>query len=363
MNKSDKIFSKFLKFTIYLLILLYSYVPNSVFANSTNILRSPNESICDISYPEDCPNEIVTHTKPSDVAPVSYIYQTYKLTWDKLFNIIYCQINIEDQIWYKDKQLNYFHLSENVVINNSFQIRSESIKYCNLEEKTIERIEFFDTVFKYSDQYIYIDNHKYYLLHLEVSVNSCIDDDQDKINEVNLSQFINLININDFAGIGKCLEVQQITPAQSLDLLSTEVEQPVAKADSLETPLLPRYQSAVNIALSMLGEVTQSSGEAWNGWCDKFIAYVYGRSNSGYYSALVHYQALENLGLVHYQDKNVPPGGLAFFNATDDNPYGHVMISVGGGEFVSTGNTIHYETIESWKYGDYLGWAYPEDNW
>ncbi len=364
MNNNKRKLGQYLKIVIYLLILTYSYSPSSVLADTTNSVHSQSSLICG-DLENTCLSEIITYTQPNDSAPVSYIYQTKNLSWDKLFQIITCQLTLNDRVWYKDKNLNYFTLDKKVSQNNSFQIRGESILECNVELKTITKIELFDTVFNYSDQIIYINNGDYYFLNSDSKANLCVFDNPDMISEVNLSQFLSLISINKFAGSFVCEDLQQITPIQSVELISGEstINPRDSEVVTTEIDILPRYQSAVDTALSMLGEVTQASGEPWNGWCDKFVAHTYGKSSSGYYSALVHYQALESLGLVHYQDLNVPPGGLAFFNATENNPYGHVMIAVGNGQFVSTGNTIHHETIESWKYGDYLGWAYPEDSW
>ncbi|MFI6427301.1 peptidase inhibitor family I36 protein [Promicromonospora sp. NPDC050880] len=100
----------------------------------------------------------------------------------------------------------------------------------------------------------------------------------------------------------------------------------------------------------------------WGGLCDRFVANAYGHANSGSVSAIVHWGQIpsthRNAG-----DRSVPAGGLAFFRGGE---YGHVMISVGGGTFVSNDidgyNRISTATIaeveSEWGY-TYLGWAQP----
>jgi hypothetical protein len=65
-----------------------------------------------------------------------------------------------------------------------------------------------------------------------------------------------------------------------------------------------------------------------------------------------------------------PTGALVFFNATSGHSieYSHVMISVGGGEMVSTTDTfrsgVHYETLaqhaSSGAWNSYVGWWLPD---
>jgi hypothetical protein len=104
----------------------------------------------------------------------------------------------------------------------------------------------------------------------------------------------------------------------------------------------------------------------WNGWCDNFVAQAFGRSASGYYTAFQHYQELNRRGAIHAGDRNVPRGALAFFGPTGLNGgAGHVMISTGGGNFVSTASTVRNATI-AWAEsvsGPYLGWAYANAEW
>jgi uncharacterized protein YraI len=95
--------------------------------------------------------------------------------------------------------------------------------------------------------------------------------------------------------------------------------------------------------------------------CDHVVGLAYGFPASGSTTAYAHWQAIPAADK-HAGDKNVPAGGLAFFSGGA----GHVMISIGGGAFVSTdihGNgtltqTTIAEITNTWG-KPYLGWAEP----
>lgn len=95
--------------------------------------------------------------------------------------------------------------------------------------------------------------------------------------------------------------------------------------------------------------------------CDHVMALAYGFPASGSETALAHWNAIP-ASHKYAGDRSVPAGGLAFFGGGD----GHVMISIGGGNFVSTdihGNgTFTVTTIAQIENGwgkPYLGWAQP----
>jgi uncharacterized protein YraI len=96
--------------------------------------------------------------------------------------------------------------------------------------------------------------------------------------------------------------------------------------------------------------------------CDHIVGLAYGFPASGSVTAIAHWNAIPG-SLKHGGDRSVPAGGLAFFSTSSA---GHVMISIGGGDFVSNdihGNGTYTKTtiaeIES-KWGShYLGWAQP----
>ena len=124
-----------------------------------------------------------------------------------------------------------------------------------------------------------------------------------------------------------------------------------------------REDYAVGWALQAIGQTSTGgdlgdSDHAWNWWCDNFVAHAYGRSNSGYNTAIDHWWG--NAAERHPGDPNVPLGGLAFFDASEANGgAGHVMISVGNGEFVSTNPSVVRTTISS-HWGTYLGWKWAD---
>lgn len=110
--------------------------------------------------------------------------------------------------------------------------------------------------------------------------------------------------------------------------------------------------------------VTTTYNSVYDGKCDHDVALAYGFSASGSTSAHSHWLAIPST-YKHAGDSNVPAGGLAFFSGGSSG-FGHVMISIGGGSFIS--NDIHgagtytqttIAEIKS-KWGEtYNGWAQP----
>lgn len=96
--------------------------------------------------------------------------------------------------------------------------------------------------------------------------------------------------------------------------------------------------------------------------CDHLVGLAYGFPHSGSTTAQAHWNAIPS-SYKHAGDTSVPAGGLAFFSTSSA---GHVMISIGGGQFVSNdihGNGTYTKTTiaeikSAWGAG-YLGWAQP----
>jgi uncharacterized protein YraI len=95
--------------------------------------------------------------------------------------------------------------------------------------------------------------------------------------------------------------------------------------------------------------------------CDHVVGLSYGFPASGSTTALAHWNAVP-ASYKHAGNYDVPPGGLAFFSGGS----GHVMESIGGGQFVS--NDIHgngtltvttIAEIQSVWGKPYLGWTQP----
>lgn len=120
---------------------------------------------------------------------------------------------------------------------------------------------------------------------------------------------------------------------------------------------------------SCAAAVTWAKGQAanatydWYNWCDRFVRSAYeGRlASSGHASAKAHWAAVPS-SIKFPGNRTVPAGGLAFF---DGGTYGHVMISIGGGQFVSTDFPRHeagivtIAQVESAWGQHYAGWSQP----
>jgi uncharacterized protein YraI len=96
--------------------------------------------------------------------------------------------------------------------------------------------------------------------------------------------------------------------------------------------------------------------------CDHIVGLAYGFPASGSTTAYAHWLAVPS-SYKHAGDRSVPAGGLAFFSTSSA---GHVMISIGGGTFVSNdihGNGTYTKTtlseIETRWGAHYLGWTQP----
>ena len=115
--------------------------------------------------------------------------------------------------------------------------------------------------------------------------------------------------------------------------------------------------------------VTWAKGQAnnatydWYNWCDRFVRSAYEQriTSSGHASAKAHWSAIPS-SIKFPGNRSVPAGGLAFF---DGGTYGHVMISIGGGYFVSTDFPRHEAGIvtiaqveQAWGQ-HYAGWSQP----
>ncbi len=125
-----------------------------------------------------------------------------------------------------------------------------------------------------------------------------------------------------------------------------------------------REQRAIDWAKSQLGTTS------WNGLCELMVEQAYG-TRGRYGSALANANAKIAAGQMHTGDTNVPAGALAFFGAaTVNGGYGHVMISIGNGQFISNGYSwngrvygARITTISSVGAGPYIGWAWADSNW
>ena len=128
-----------------------------------------------------------------------------------------------------------------------------------------------------------------------------------------------------------------------------------------------REQRAMDWARSVLGNAYTNgdlgdSNHAWNGWCDNFVGHAYGLAASGFATAIDHYNYMNSQGLINTTG-TPPSGALVFFAAAAINGYaGHVMLSEGNGNYITTGSIIQRVSL-TWPGAPYLGWSYANSNW
>lgn len=117
------------------------------------------------------------------------------------------------------------------------------------------------------------------------------------------------------------------------------------------SPTSTKGQRVASYAKSMVGRT------GWNGWCEKWVEHVWGTTGR-YPSAIAHYNAVR----AQVRTTGTPPAGaVAFYAAASINGYyGHVMISLGNGQYVTTASTIRVVN-QAWPGARYLGWYVP--NW
>ena len=121
-----------------------------------------------------------------------------------------------------------------------------------------------------------------------------------------------------------------------------------------------REQRAIDWMRAQIGSTR------WNGLCELMIEQAYGRSGQ-YPTALSHANTMLARGQMHIGDRNVPAGAIAYFGAAVVNGNnGHVMISIGNGQFISNGyNNIgaRIVTLDNVGAGPYIGWSWADDGW
>lgn len=100
------------------------------------------------------------------------------------------------------------------------------------------------------------------------------------------------------------------------------------------------------------------------GMCDNFVAKMYGYSSSGYATAASHWAGIP-VTEKHPGDTNPPAGALVFWSGGSSGA-GHVAISTGGGNIISTdyprSGMVSATTLSSISNGwgeHYLGWSVP----
>lgn len=100
---------------------------------------------------------------------------------------------------------------------------------------------------------------------------------------------------------------------------------------------------------------------AWSGWCEQFAEQAEGFTFT-FGSAAAHYNWQSAHGRIH-TDANPPVGAVVFYGG--GGGYGHVAISIGGGQeigtygFVGQRLAVRQYPVVGFLGNPYLGWAYP----
>lgn len=101
----------------------------------------------------------------------------------------------------------------------------------------------------------------------------------------------------------------------------------------------------------------------WSGYCEAFVEIAY-NTRYHYASASLDYAAQRLSGRIH-TDANPPAGALVYYGGL---PHGHVALSVGGGQVISTWGLagqrypLRQTAVRAFT-NPYLGWAEAPDNW
>jgi uncharacterized protein with LGFP repeats len=132
-------------------------------------------------------------------------------------------------------------------------------------------------------------------------------------------------------------------------------------------PVLTREQKAANWAIAEKNSPNPSwsdeFGRAWSGYCEGFVEVAYGKMNQ-FTSALNHYYWHLNSGRIR-TDTSPPLGAIVFYAG---GSYGHVGISIGSGQVIST-QGYGGQYLPVWQHSvtglsnKYLGWAYAPGDW
>jgi hypothetical protein len=143
---------------------------------------------------------------------------------------------------------------------------------------------------------------------------------------------------------------------------STLVVAGCASWEAGDTDKLPGAEAAVRRALDLVGS------RGYYQLCARLASNIWGRSNSGYYSAAEQWSQMVTSGNAHPDDRQPPVGALLFWST--EGPYGHVAVYVGNGQIVSNDigdrapgeggvYLVEVDAIDKQWGATYLGWAPP----
>jgi hypothetical protein len=107
---------------------------------------------------------------------------------------------------------------------------------------------------------------------------------------------------------------------------------------------------------------TQLGSTIWAYRCERFVEEAYGTR----YIFASAWVAAQHVTLHHSPVTSAPPGTLVYFGPDSANRgYGHVGLSLGGGNIISALETVQITDIPKSRYWSslYLGWAYAPSSW
>ncbi len=120
------------------------------------------------------------------------------------------------------------------------------------------------------------------------------------------------------------------------------------------------YVRAADWAIARIGQVSQTNGVGWSGYCATFTHNAFTQGAGVSYvaaDAINQYWAYRNRGMIHGGWPRY--GDPVFYNIA--TPYGHTAIYIGGNMVVTTqgleGANLPIARRELNSFGSYLGWA------
>jgi hypothetical protein len=132
--------------------------------------------------------------------------------------------------------------------------------------------------------------------------------------------------------------------------------------------LSTRESKAVNYVIAEKNSATpawsEEFGRYWSGYCEGFVEIAFG-TKFIFGSAIDHYNWQLSQGRIR-TDTNPPTGAVVFYGG--GYGYGHVGVSIGSGQVIST-QGFNGQTYPIWQHGvtslsnPYLGWAYAPPSW
>lgn len=146
---------------------------------------------------------------------------------------------------------------------------------------------------------------------------------------------------------------------------------PVCGTSTPPPPPKPPAQPQTREQKAIAWAKSQNNSTSYIGYCDRFVARAYGKTNSGYWTASAHLAAMAARGEMHYRDWNPPAGAMVFYFPGPKNAWGgHVMISTGDGKAISSEHWVSGKrlgvgsvSLRTTTFGIYAGWAPANKEW